>query len=69
LSSRPALRVSEKKEAAMNMVFLIIVLTFVISVLGMVGFVIFQISPFAHHNDHYRDPETGKRRFESPRLD
>ena len=53
----------------MNIVFLIIVLVFVISILGMAGFAIFQISPFAHHTDHYRDPETGKRRFESPRLD
>ena len=57
------------KEAAMNIVMLIIVLAVVISLLGLVGFAIFQISPFGRHSDHYRDPETGKRRFDSPRLD
>ena len=53
----------------MNVAFLIIVFAFVFSVLALVGFTIFQISPFGRHSDHYRDPETGKRRFESPRLD
>ena len=53
----------------MQFVVLIIVFAFVISVLGVVGFTLFEISPFAHHTDHYRDPETGNRRFDSPRLD
>jgi hypothetical protein len=53
----------------MHIVFLILVFAFVISVLGVVGFTLFEISPFAHHADHYRDPETGKKRFDSPRLD
>ena len=53
----------------MSIIFLIIVFAFVISVLGVVGFAIFEISPFGHHKDHYRDPETGKTRFDSPRLD
>ena len=29
----------------------------------------FEVSPFGRHTDHYRDPETAKRRFKSPRLD
>lgn len=53
----------------MHIIFLIIVFAFVISVLGVVGLTFFEISPFAHHTDQYRDPETGKRRFDSPRLD
>lgn len=53
----------------MNIVMLIIVFAFVISVLGLLGFTIFEISPFGRHSNHYRDPETGKKRFDSPRLD
>jgi hypothetical protein len=53
----------------MDIVILIIVFAFVISVLGVVGFTLFEMSPFAHHSDHYRDAGTGKRLFDSPRLD
>ena len=53
----------------MNIVFTIIVFAFVISVLGLVGVAIVEMSPLGRHRDHYRDPETGLRRFESPRLD
>lgn len=58
-----------QKEAAMNIVFTIIVFAFVISVLALVGVAIVEMSPLGRHRDHYRDPETGLRRFESPRLD
>ncbi len=53
----------------MHIVVLVIVFAFVFSVLALVGFTLFKLSPFARHTDHYRDPETGERRFESPRLD
>ncbi len=53
----------------MHIVALAIVFGFVFSVLAVVGFALFKMSPFAHHADRYRDPETGKKRFESPRLD
>jgi hypothetical protein len=53
----------------MHIVALAIVFGFVFSVLAVVGFALFKMSPFAHHTDHYRDPETGERRFDSPRLD
>jgi hypothetical protein len=53
----------------MNTVFLVISLAFVASVLALVGYSIFELTPYARHKDHYRDPESGKRRFDSPRLD
>jgi len=52
----------------MDTFFLVIALVFVFSVLALVAYSIFEITPFAHHKDHYRDT-TGHRRFESPRLD
>ena len=52
----------------MNTLFLIIACTFVISVLALVAYSIFEMTPWAHHKDHYRD-DYGKRRYESPRLD
>ncbi len=53
----------------MHIIVLAIVFGFVFSVLALVGLALFKISPFARHADHYRDPETGKRRFNSPRID
>ena len=53
----------------MNVVGLVITVVFVVVVLAIVGLALFEMSPFARHKDHYRDPETGRRRFESPRLD
>jgi len=48
--------------------FLVIAVIFVLSVLALVAYSIFELTPWAHHADHYRD-EAGSRRFESPRLD
>jgi hypothetical protein len=53
----------------MHIIALIVVFAFVFSVLGVVGFSIFKMSPFAHHTDHFRDSETGKKLYDSPRLD
>jgi len=53
----------------MNVLGLVITAVFVVVVLAIVGLALFEMSPFARHVDHYRDPATGKRRFESPRLD
>ncbi len=52
----------------MNIVALIIVFAFVLSVLGLVRLSIFELSPFGRHSDHVRVSETGKGWFESPRL-
>ena len=53
----------------MVVVFTLIVFAFVLSVLAVVGYALFEISPFATHRDHFRDPRTGERLGESPRLD
>jgi len=53
----------------MNTVYLVVVMIFVFSVLAVVAYALFEMSPFARHADHYRDPVTLKRIGESPRLD
>lgn len=53
----------------MAVLFTFIVIAFVIIVLALVGYALFEITPFAKHVDHFRDPLTGKRRWDSPRLD
>ncbi len=53
----------------MNTVFLVVVIAFVVVVLGIVGYALFELTPLGRHSDHYRDALTGRRRFESPRLD
>ena len=53
----------------MSVLFTIVVLAFVVAVLALVGYAIFEMSPFGRHKDHYRDPETGNRRWESPNLE
>jgi len=52
----------------MQALYTVIVFAFVIAVLATAGFALFEITPFAHHKDRYRDAFTGKR-IESPRLD
>ncbi len=53
----------------MTALFTVIVIAFVLSVLALVAYAIFELTPFAKHADHYRDPKTGKRNTSSPRLD
>jgi hypothetical protein len=53
----------------MGMFFTIVVLGFVLAVLIVIGFSLFEVSPFGRHSDHYRDPRTGKRRCDSPNLE
>jgi len=57
------------KEAHMGTLWVIIVFAFVIAVLAIVAFAIFECTPYAHDSDPYRDPTTGRRRWPSPRLD
>jgi hypothetical protein len=47
----------------------VIVGVFVLGVLALVAFAFYAMSPFASHSDRYRDPATGKRTSDSPRLD
>ena len=53
----------------MGMLFTLIVLSFVIAVLLVVGYAIFEVTPFGRHSDHYRNPVTGKRRWDPPNLE
>jgi hypothetical protein len=53
----------------MGTVFTIVVLVLVAAVIGAIVFALFEVSPFARHKDHYRDPDTGERRWESPNLE
>jgi hypothetical protein len=52
----------------MNAVFLVIAFLFVFSVLALVAYSIFEVTPWGRHKDHYRDT-SGHRRFQSPWLD
>jgi hypothetical protein len=63
--------VDESKEGVfeMNVLFLLIVIGFVVAVLGVVGYALFELTPLARHVDRYRDPRTGERRLKSPHLD
>jgi hypothetical protein len=66
-SLRDTWRLNERK--AMNTFFAVVVFVFVFSVLAFVTYALFEVSPFAHHKESFRDPRTGKRRWQSPRLD
>jgi ABC-type polysaccharide/polyol phosphate export permease len=52
----------------MNTLYTVIVVVFVLSVLAIAAYALFELSPFAHHNDRFRDPQTGKRLAESLHL-
>jgi hypothetical protein len=53
----------------MEVFMTIIVMVFVVAV-GAVGvYALFELTPFAHHADQFRDPVTGRRRGESPHLE
>jgi hypothetical protein len=45
------------------------VFVFVLGVLAVVAWALFETSPFARHTDQFRDPRTGERTRPSPRLD
>jgi hypothetical protein len=53
----------------MGTIFTIVVLVLVAAVIGAIALALFEMSPFARHKDHYRDPDTGERRWESPNLE
>ena len=52
----------------MNTLSMIAVIVFFVAILGVVGYALFAMSPFAKHVDHFRDA-SGKRIGTSPRLD
>jgi hypothetical protein len=53
----------------MSTLWIIVSLAFVLAVLGVVAYAFYELSPFAHHADQFRDPQTNRRRWESPHLE
>ena len=53
----------------MDTLFLVVSLTFVIAVLAVAAYGLFELSPFGRHTDVYRDPSSHKRRFDPPNLE
>jgi hypothetical protein len=64
-----AATVHSRQEDEMTVLWTLIVLTFVVGVLAVVAYGIYELSPFAHHSESYRDPSTGTRQWQSPHLD
>ena len=52
----------------MNTLAMVIALAFVVTTVAVGVLALFEMSPFGRHSDHYRDPLTGKRRWETPNL-
>ncbi len=53
----------------MSIFFIVIVFAVVVGG-ALVGlWALYELSPFAHHVDQFRDPRTGRRRGESPHLE
>jgi hypothetical protein len=46
----------------------IVVIAFVLVVLGVVGYWLFELA-FGRHSEQFRDPQSGSRRGESPHLE
>jgi hypothetical protein len=46
-----------------------LVVAFVVLVLAVVAFALFELTPFARSTNEFRDPRTGSRIGESPHLD
>jgi hypothetical protein len=69
MTAEPPATNLREKEVVMGLVFTLIVLSFVVVVLLIVAFALFEASPFGRHTDHYRNLRTGKRRWESPNLE
>lgn len=53
----------------MEALFTVIVMAFVVLVLALVAFALYELTPFARSTNEFRDPRTGKRIGESPHLD
>jgi hypothetical protein len=51
------------------MLWTIVVLVLVGAVVVVIGFALFEMSPFGRHVDHYRDPRTGERKAHAPNLE
>ncbi len=62
-------RVGFTEGSTMNTLLTIVAFAVVFAVLAVAAYALFEVSPFARHAERFRDPRTGKRRGNSPRLD
>ena len=53
----------------MAIMWIIVVFAFVLFVLAAVGYALFELTPYAHHVEQFRDSRTGRRRWTSPHLE
>jgi hypothetical protein len=53
----------------MSILWIVVAFVFVFGVLAVVAYGLFELSPFARHVEPFRDPRTGRRRWESPHLE
>ena len=53
----------------MHALMTFIVLACVVGIGAVIVWALFEMSPFAHHVDQFRDPVTGRKRGESPHLE
>jgi hypothetical protein len=53
----------------MHALMLFVVVAFVVAVAAVIVWALFEMTPFAHHGDQFRDPETGRWRGESPHVE
>ena len=53
----------------MTIFLTVLVFVFVIGVLAIVGFALYESTPLPHRGNPYRDSLTGERRFSSPHLE
>jgi hypothetical protein len=59
-----------EKEVDMGLLWTIIVLGIVlVAVPAVAAYTLFEMSPFGRHSDHFRDPQTGGRRWDAPNLE
>jgi hypothetical protein len=65
----PATTLTANERSAMYTLLTVAVVAFVLGVWAVVAYALFKMSPFARHTDQFRDPRTGTRIGESPRLE
>jgi hypothetical protein len=53
----------------MSTLWTIVAVVFVLSVLAVVAYGLFELSPLARHRDRFRELRTGRRLWESPHLE
>jgi hypothetical protein len=47
----------------------LVVIIIVFAIVAVVFFGLYEMTPFAHHTNPYREPRSGKRLWESPHLE